>query len=204
MSTSTSDSSTSTATSSSEEAAPGPSKRPRVSKKVKKAAKKAKPSKVLAKNAKKKNDKKCRRSILKHVKEAQKITSEKVGPKMEKECQRVEKNLDSWKKDGVEVDALQRYVGRIMKKVKELNVIVSCDHAVFLREAGLISLLEMDLVGTLDDTGPITPQLARMKANSLLELVIDSDSRNRIQQTWDGMAWKFRSETDVRSNGKCI
>ena len=130
MSTTSSDSSTSTATSSSDEAAPGPSKRPRVTKKVKKAAKKAKPSKVLAKNAKKKNDKKCRRSILKHVKEAQKITSEKVGQKMEKECQRVEKNLDSWKKDGVEVDALQRYVGRIMKKVKELNVIVSCDHAV--------------------------------------------------------------------------
>ena len=208
MTSTTTVSSTSTATSSSEENSPGPSKRPRVSKKVKKAIKKSpnkevKPSKILAKTAKKKNDKKCKRSILKHVKEAQKVVSENC-PDMEKECKKVEKNLDSWKEKGVETEALQRYVGRIMKKVKELNVIVVCDHAVFLKEVGLISLLEMDLVGTLNDTGPITPELAKMKANSLLELVIDTDCRNRIQQSWDGMAWRIRSETDNVENGKLL
>ena len=207
MTSTTTASSTSTATSSSDENSPGPAKRPRVSKKVKKAIQKSpkevKPSKILAKTAKKKNDKKCKRSILKHVKEAQKVASEKC-PDMEKECKRVEKNLDSWKGKGVEVDALQRYVGRIMKKVKELNVIVVCDHAVFLKEVGLISLLEMDLVGTLNDTGPITPELAKMKANSLLELVVDTDCRNRIQQSWDGMAWRVRSEMNIDDKGKLM
>ena len=192
MTSTTSVSSTSTA-SSSDHLAPGPSKKMKMVKKEDDV----KPSKMLAKNARKKNDKKCQRSILKHVEEARKVTSKKFGSQVEKELQRIEKLIETWKKGGLELDAIQRFVGRILKFVKDLDVIVACDHAVFRREMGLISLLEMDLVSTLNETGPITPEVARMKANKLLSLVLDSDCRNRIQQTWDGMAWKFRSELDM-------
>ena len=68
---------------------------------------------------------------------------------------------------------------------------------------GLISLLELDLVGTLNESGPITPEQARIKANRLLSLVIDSECRERIQQTWDGMAWIERSRA-LTYQGKCL
>ena len=148
-----------------------------------------KPKKALAKFAKKKGDKKSDKSMQKHIEMAEKIFSEKVGWEMEKELVRIEKKMETWKKKQVEVDAKQRFVGRIMRKAKELDIIVACDHGVYLKEMGLISLLELDLVGTLNETGPITPEEARVKANRLLSLVMDSDCRDRIQQTWDGMAW---------------
>ena len=57
-----------------------------------------KPKKALAKLARKKNDKKSDRSIREHVKMAEKVESEKVGPNMERELVRIEKKLDDWKK----------------------------------------------------------------------------------------------------------
>ena len=152
-----------------------------------------KPKKALAKLARKKGDKKSDKSMQEHIKMAEKIVSEKVGDEMEKELVRIEKKMKNWKKKEVEVEAMQRFVGRMMRFSKDLNIIVACDHAVYLREMGLISLLELDMVGTLNESGPITPEQARMKANQLLSLVIDSDWRERIQQTWDGMAWIDRS-----------
>ena len=152
-----------------------------------------KPKKALAKLARKRNDKKSDKSMQEHIEMAQQVVSEKVGMAMEKEVKSIEKKLEDWKRKKVEIEAIQRFVGRIMRKVKDLNIIVSCDHGVYLKEMGLISLLELDLVGTLNESGPITPEEARVKANRLLSLVIDSDCRDRIQQTWDGMAWIERS-----------
>ena len=177
--------------SSSDEFQQGPAKKPKV----------LKPKKALAKLARKKNDKKSKRSILEHVEKAKKVTSEVVGSDIEKELVRLEKKMAIWKKKKVEPQAMQRFVGRVMFSAKSLNIIVACDHAVFLKEMGLISLLELDLRGTLDESGPITPEVARMKSNRLLSLVIDSDARERIQQTWDGMAWMDRSLTQ-NSQGK--
>ena len=143
--------------------------------------------------AKKKGDKKSEKSIIQHVEKAKKVTSAVVGSEIEKELVRIEKKMAIWKKKKVEPEAMQRFVGRIMFGAKSLNIIVSCDHAVYLKEMGLISLLELDLVGTLNDSGPVTPEVARMKSNRLLSLVLDSQCRDRIQQTWDGMAWIDRS-----------
>ena len=178
-----SETSSSESSSSVDQFQPGPAKKAKV----------LKPKKALAKLAKKKGDKKSEKSILKHVKEAEKVTSEKVGPEMEKELVRIEKNMTKWQKKGVEKEALQRFIGRIMRYSKQSDIFVSCDHAVFLNEMGLISLVEMDLTGTLNETGPVTPEQARVRSNRLLSLIIDQNVRERIQQTWDGMAWMDRS-----------
>ena len=156
-----------------------------------------KPKKVLAKQAKKKGDKKSEKSLMDQMKEAEKITSAKVGPEMETELQRLEKKIAAWSKKGVEKDALQRFAGRVMKLIKELGIIVACDHAVFQKEVGLISLLEMDLVATLNESGPIDLEQARARANALFSLIVDSSVAERIERTWDGMAWRIRSETGL-------
>lgn len=161
---------------------------------VNKKAKVLKPKKELAKLAKKKGDKNSEKSLMEKMKKAEKVTSAKVGPEMEKELKRLEKKMAEWKEKGVETEALQRFVGRVMKQAKGLNVIVACDHAVFRQEVGLITILEMDLVGTLDESGPIDLETAKSRANHLFSLIIDSDVSNRIERTWDGMAWRIKSE----------
>ena len=84
-----------------------------------------KPNKILAKQARKKGDKKSEKSLMEQKKEAEKITSEKVGSEMESELQRLEKKIKIWKEKGVEKENIQRFAGRVMKLIKELNIIVA-------------------------------------------------------------------------------
>ena len=150
-----------------------------------------KPKKALAKLARKKGDKKSERSILEHVKEAEKVVSEKVGNKIEKELVRIESRMTEWVEKGVELEAVQRFVGRIMKKTKELNIFVSCDHAVFTKEVGVVRLLEMDLVGTLNESGPVNFNKMQGRANELFHLAIDTAGAKRLERSWNGTAWCY-------------
>ena len=150
-----------------------------------------KPKKVLAKLARKKGDKKSERSILEHVKKAEEVVSEKVGMKMEKELQRIESRITEWVEKGVELEAVQRFVARIMKKVKDLNVYVACDHAIFVKEVGVVRLLEMDLVGTLNESGPVNFNKMQGRSNELFHLAIDTAGVKRLERSWNGTAWCY-------------
>ena len=194
-------SSTSTATTSSDEFSTS-SDEPTSTKAAKK---KLKPNQLLAKKAAKKNDKKSKRSILEHVEIAQQVTSEKVGSEMEKELQRLEKKIAVWKEKDVEIHSVQRFVARIMKKVTSLNIVVGCDHAIFVQEMGLVRLLEMDLSGTMDRYPEgVNLQVMRNRANELFHLTFDSNIDSRLEQTRNGTAWLMRDQTGSLSTPSII
>ena len=155
-------------------------------------AKKNRPAKKLAKQARKKGDKKSSRSILEHIQEAQKITSDAVGPEMEKELSRIESKLTAWDKKEVEPWALQRFVARILAFIKERGIVGSVDHAIFQQEMGRIHLLEMDMVDTLNKTNDKTSaEAARNRANELLLKVFDSGANERLERTLQGTTWFY-------------
>ena len=160
--------------------------------------KKNKPAKKLAKQAKKKGDRKSNRSIMEHIKEAQKVTSDAVGPEMEKELGRIEAKMLAWEKKDVEKESLQRFAARILAFIKEQGIVCSVDHAIFQQEIGRIHLLEMDMVNTLDRTNDKTSlEAARGKANELLLKVFDSGANDRLERTLQGTTWLYGGENDV-------
>ena len=177
---------------SSEESVEDPTPTP--SKRLKSDKKKGKnnPAKKLAKNARKKNDKKSKRSILEHIEEAQKIHSDVIGPEMDRELERVEKKLATWKSKDVEMHSLQRFVARILKKIKDLGIVASVDHAVFQKEMGRIHLLEMDIVDSANGSEDRTDrEAARNKADELLHKAFDSGAPEKLQRTLQGTTWLY-------------
>ena len=153
---------------------------------------KSKPARKLAKLAAKRNDKKSDRSIREHIKEARKVTSDAVGPEMEKELQRMESKLESWDKKKVELHSMQRFAARLLSKFKEMGIVCAVDHAIFQQEIGRIHLLEMDMVGSLDKTNDKTSlEKARQRANELLHLVFDSGAKERLERTLQGTTWLY-------------
>lgn len=210
MSASTTDSEEESSTSQSEtESSESSIEAPAPSKKVKKSKKKKstqKPAKKLAKQAKKKGDKKSKRSILEHIKEAQKITSDAVGPEMEKELCRLEAKMENWDKKEVERSSLQRFAARILAFIKERGIICAVDHAIFEQEIGRIHLLEMDMVNTLNKTNDKTSaEAARNRANELLLKVFDSGANERLERTLQGTTWFYGGAneltTDITTEG---
>ena len=172
-----------------------------VPKKKAKKMKKNKPAKKLAKQAKKKGDRKSNRSIMEHIKEAQKVTSDAVGPEMEKELRRIESKMLAWEKKEVETEALQRFAARILAFIKEQGIICSVDHAIFQQEIGRIHLLEMDMVNTLNTTNDKTSlEGARNRANELLLKVFDSGANDRLERTLQGTTWLYGGGNDLTPN----
>ena len=173
---------------------------PTPSKKVKKNKKNSQVKK-LAKQAKKKGDRKSGRSILKHVKEARKVTSDAVGEEMEKELTRMEKLMKEWEKKKVEPYALQRFAARVLAFVKEQGIICAVDHAVFQQEIGRIHILEMDMVDTLNKTNDKTTlEAARERANQLLLTVFDSAANERLERSLQGTTWFYGGNMDSTTN----
>lgn len=163
------------------------------------------PAKKLAKQARKKGDKKSSRSILKHVEEARKVDSEAIGDEMEKELSRMEKLMLEWEKKKVEPYALQRFAARILAFVKEQGIICAVDHAVFQQEIGRIHILEMDMVDTLDKTNDKTSlEAARERANQLLLTVFDSGANDRLERSLQGTTWFYgqNNSTTMSNQGK--
>ena len=159
---------------------------------------KKKPAKELAKLARKKNDKKSKRSILKHVKEAEKVTSDAVGSEMDEELVRIEGKIDDWMARNVEQHAMQRFAARFLKFIKKTGVVGAVDHAVFLHEIGRIHLLEMDMVGSLDKTNDKTNlEMARAKANELLHKVFDSGASDRLERSLQGTTWRYPAQEEM-------
>ena len=188
---SSSDSSGSESTSSSDEAGPAPAKK----------AKCPKPNVQLAKLAAKKGDKLSPAQIKTQKKEARKAESEKV-PDVEEELQKIEKLIETWKKNGVEDHVVQRFVARMFRKLRILNFIPSVDHALFKKEIGYFRLIEMDMAGSLDVSGPTNVDKIKKTAGKLMEQVVDGDLAERLQRTWEGNAWILRGESsnDLNSN----
>ena len=152
----------------------------------------------MARNARKKNDKKSKKSILKHVKEAEKVSSEAIGKEMDDELERIEKKMEVWQKKNVEPHSMQRFAARILKFIKRTGVITSVDHAIFQHEMGRIHLLEMDMVGSLDRSGDKTNlELARSKANELLHKVFDSGASDRLERSLEGTTWRYGQSYDM-------
>ena len=124
-----------------------------------------------------------------------------VGPQMEAELNKIENLLVAWKEKKVEDHALQRFVARILEKIKNLNIIGMVDHAIFKREMGSIHLLEMEICDTTgNDTINSERELGRAKANDLLSKIMDVSVMNRLNQTKAGTAWLV--DPDSVSNGK--
>ena len=86
-------------------------------------------------------------------KRARRADSDKV-PNVEEELQRFEKLVEIWKKNEVEDHVVQRLVARMFRLLRKLNYIPSVDYALFKQEIGYLRLIEMDMAGTLDVTGP--------------------------------------------------
>ena len=186
--------------SSSEKSSSAESAGPSSPKKKKNAGKRAR--KTLAKKAAKKGVNKSERSILKQQQEAKKIESEMV-PQMEAELVKIENHLKIWKEKKVEDHALQRFVARILAKVKDLNIIGMVDHAIFKQEMGSIHLLEMELVDTTNnDTINSEREHGRVKANELLSKIVDISAMSRLNQTKAGTAWLV--DPDSASTGKLL
>ena len=172
---------------------PGPSKKAKCQdeEKVKKSPP---PHKVLAKLAAKKGDNESTAQLKKNKKRAREIKSEKA-PDMEEMTKEFEKCLQVWKKKGVEDHAVVRMVGRVLAQLKNLGFMVSVDHAVFKKEIGVIRLMEMDIEGTLNSSGPTNREEIKRRAGDLFDQVVDGDCANRLQRTWEGNAWILREDS---------
>ena len=129
------------------------------------------------------------------------ITSDAVGPEMEKELRRLELKMEAWDKKEVERSSLQRFAARILAFIKERGIVSAVDHAIFEQEIGRIHLLEMDMVNTLNKTNDKTSmEAARNRANELLLKVFDSGANERLERTLQGTTWFYGGENDLTTN----
>ena len=183
-SSSSSDSSSNASSSSSDEAEPAPAKK----------AKCHKPSVQLAQKAAKKGNNLSSAQAKAMKKQARKAESEKV-PDFEEELQRIEKLIETWKKNGVEDHVVQRFVARLFRKLRILDFIPSVDHALFKREIGYFRLVEMDVAGSLEISGPTNMDKIKKTAGKLINQVVDGDLAERLHRTWEGNAWILRGES---------
>ena len=177
-------SSSSSSSASSDEAMPAPSKK----------AKCLKPHQQLAKKAAKKGDDESPKKLKQLRKRARRADSDKV-PDFEEQLQKMEKLIDDWKKNEVEDHVVQRFVARMFRKLRTLNYIPCVDYALFKKEIGYFRLVEMDMAGTLDMTGPTNREKIKATAGRLLDQVVDGELADRLQQTWEGNAWILRSKS---------
>lgn len=183
-SSSSSESSSDSTSSSSDEAGPAPAKK----------AKCPKPNVQLAKLAAKKGDDLSPSKAKAMKKKARKAESEKV-PDVEEELQKIEKLIKNWKKNGVEDHVVQRFVARIFRQLRILDFIPSVDHALFKKEIGYLRLVEMDMAGSLEVSGPTNLEKIKKTAGKLINQVVDGDLAERLQRTWEGNAWILRGES---------
>ena len=181
-------SSDTSSSSSSDEEGPAPAKK----------AKCLKPNVELAKLAAKKGDEVTSKQAKKLKKRARRADSEKV-PNVEEELRRFEKLVEVWKKNEVEDHVIQRLVARMFRLLRKLNYIPCVDYALFKKEIGYLRLVEMDMAGTLDVSGPTNRDKIKATAGKLLEQVVDGELAERLQQTWEGNAWILRSKSSNES-----
>ena len=121
---------------------------------------------------------------------ATKVVSDAIGDKMETELVKIENLLIEWKTKKVEDHAMQRFVARILAKIKNLGIVGVVDHAIFKMEMGSVHLLEMELMET-DQSNTLNSdrELGRTRATELLSQVMDATDMARLDQTAAGTAW---------------
>ena len=149
---------------------------------------------MLAKKAAKKGVIKTKNEILEHVKKAEKIESGNVSEVMEKCLKAIENEIEEWHLNGVEDFEIQRFVARILKKLKDLNVLVSVDHATFKKELNFIHPLEMNI--SEDNGVTLSRDQVIERSEKLLESVIDPAVRHKLDRTMHGAAWRIANDEE--------
>lgn len=170
---------TSASSSSEEECKPTPAK------KARKAIKKRKPQKALAKKAAKRGDRKSEKSMQKHAEKAAVIDSEKFGDEMETELTRFGTVVEEWKKKGVEEENIQRFAARTLIQLQKLDVFCAVDTAIFKKEIDHVRLLELECGPINSDSGLSRSEL-KNRSNKLLSIVANTEN---LDQTKEGTAW---------------
>ena len=154
------------------------------------------PKKKLAKKAAKKGVEKSKNEILEHIQKAEKIDSKNVGEDMDKCVKAIEGAIEEWHIQGVEDFALQRFSARILRKLKDLNVLVAVDHAVFKKELDFIHPLEMNI--TKEDNVTLSRTVVLQRTENLLKSVMVPEEGNVMESTMQGMAWKIIEQSDSK------
>lgn len=141
----------------------------------------------LARKAAKKGANKSINSIKKHIKEAEEISSETIGARVQQVLKIINDEIEEWHLAGVENHVIQKFAALILKKLKDLNVLVAVDHVIFQKELNFIHPVDMDIV----DDQILSRKQVTERAGKLLEQLLDPEQKSNLQNSMQGNTWSI-------------
>ena len=136
-------------------------------------------------------------AIKRHLKKAGEISSETVGDRAQKILEIVTDEIEEWHLAGIEDHVIQKFAAMILKKLKDLNILVAVDHIVFQRVQNFIHPVDMDIVKK-DGKDLTRPQVVERSEN-LLKSVLDPELETNLETTMKGGAWRILQQGESQN-----